>query len=569
MILVLTLIITINYVGVSYLASINYKNKAQNTISKSEKELSGTYYFKVLNETVHVYPKRDGSIFINYTIEFENHGDPIDVIDIGFPNEYYNISTVHAKWCKNNDGEWHPIIDIRPSTYIDIGVEVHIPYFLQIQENEVGTLIIWGNNPHMIYQDTEKQEYAGYEFSPTWFSSDFCSIVQDLYTYLHFPEGFFNKSEAYYHRTAPTNTINDSQSIVFVYHEHNVPAKQFIYGISFPKKYVDTVYYSDFRFILPDLGTIAFLGLLLVPISVIGIYARYIRTSTPTKKRHKKHSFTKTSEESPVKYESPVVKTEAFGVNRGLTAVEVAVLFDIPLKRIFGMIIYTLVKKGVIDIIPGKPLKFKKKGKNEEFEKKIRYYEKAILRAIRNDGTIDKDLLTDAFVILEGTIIDKMKGYSISKTKKYYERKINEILNKPETIEEEAEPTFSESYEWVLVKRHPVKHFKRFNKIYLPLWMRSTFTAQGTSLSQINAATNIPIPNIADAIVSNIENMANIAVSGFSDISNNILMAFKPQMTKVEKEFEESNFAKRKTSGGRGGGCACASCACACAGGGR
>ncbi len=522
-----------------------------NTIPKSQNmRIAQNYYFKLKNESVHVYPKSDGSIDINYTIVFENHGDPIDVIDIGFPNQYYKLDSVHARWYK--DGTWYDLTDIRPSTYIDIGVEVHIPSSIQIHNGEVGTLVIWGNNPHMIYQDTEKPDYVGYEFSPTWFSSDFCFIVDHMYTFLHFPEGFYNRSETYYHREAPDIIYNDSKSVVFVYHEEAISPHQYTYGISFPKKYVNTFYTEQPAPPIDIDDLMAMFFVFLTPILFFGC----ICCGCISNRRRKG------------KYMPPAVRAETLGIHRGLTAVEAAVLMEVPLQRVFTMIIFGMLKKGLIEVIPGKPPRFKKKDIDLK-QARARYYERAVLRAIDADGYIDKKRLSDALILLVETVADKMEGYSRKQTKAYYKKMIERAFREiaaagaPE-IQEKA---FNEYAEWLLVADKPKKYARGLDVVYVPRWYWSIHTigsgkhiSPGFSGSSRGSSSDggqpISISNFADSFVSGVEGFANTAVVGFSGIADAIVNIFNPPPT---------------TGGGGGGGCACAcaSCACACAGGGR
>ena len=142
----------------SFFNSIN-TNQAVENQQEAPQLLQTNYDFTLVNESVHVYILKDGGVFINYTLEFLNHGDPIDYIDVGFPNSYYDLDSVEAKW---DDGTgFETLTSIDRSSVIDIGVEVYIPYSDRISSGETGTLVIWGTNPHMVFPDTEHEGYAG------------------------------------------------------------------------------------------------------------------------------------------------------------------------------------------------------------------------------------------------------------------------------------------------------------------------------------------------------------------------------------------------------------------------
>ncbi|MFX1319648.1 MAG: hypothetical protein ACFE9O_10985, partial [Promethearchaeota archaeon] len=84
------------------------------------------YDFTVNNETVQVFTETDGSVTINYSITFTNYGTDFDYIDIGFPNDYYNLGSVTAYWSLEG-APFVELTDIDRSAYIAIGVEIFVP----------------------------------------------------------------------------------------------------------------------------------------------------------------------------------------------------------------------------------------------------------------------------------------------------------------------------------------------------------------------------------------------------------------------------------------------------------
>ena len=77
------------------------------------------YSFEVNEMIVDVQIEKDGSITIEYWIEFtcDEGAEAIDVVDIGFPTTDYDIDSVEA------DIDGNTITSIYASEYIDIGVE--------------------------------------------------------------------------------------------------------------------------------------------------------------------------------------------------------------------------------------------------------------------------------------------------------------------------------------------------------------------------------------------------------------------------------------------------------------
>jgi len=104
-----------------------------------------TYYFTVPSNYSDVYINEDGSVTISYAITFANDSgaSPIDIVDIGLPNDYYDLSTAKA-WIDNT-----PITEIYKSTYIETGVEVHLGS-RSIAPGKTDTLYFQITNPHMV-----------------------------------------------------------------------------------------------------------------------------------------------------------------------------------------------------------------------------------------------------------------------------------------------------------------------------------------------------------------------------------------------------------------------------------
>ena len=82
-----------------------------------------------------------------------------------------------------------------------------------------------------------------------------------------------------------------------------------------------------------------------------------------------------------MKYLPPALAVEGTGVKRGLTAVEAAVLLEAPLNKVMTMILFGLVKKGVLIVESEKPLKVQVVDPLPE-DVKLWYYERRFLKAI-------------------------------------------------------------------------------------------------------------------------------------------------------------------------------------------
>ena len=167
---------------------------------------SQNYYFEIPSYDVDVYIQKDASIDIYYEIVFKpvSGYHAIDIVDIGFPNEFYSRSSVRAKI----NGKDIPLSQIKKSAYIPIGVEIHL-YSDQILPGKQGTLWVYGNNPNMVHQDSEKEDYASVVFAPTWFGSQYVRGTTKLSIRIHFPPGV-QPDETVYHKNQYTHTYIDA-----------------------------------------------------------------------------------------------------------------------------------------------------------------------------------------------------------------------------------------------------------------------------------------------------------------------------------------------------------------------
>jgi hypothetical protein len=236
---------------------------------KGEVESICDYYFSVPEEIVEVSINLDGSADIEYRITFvvEAGGDPIDIVDIGFPNKHYSLGSVTA------DVNGHSISDIRVSEVIDIGVEIHLGGY---EIRDTGTLHVRGNQPYMIFEDTEDETMASVEFGNTWWSSAYTTDTTNLTTRIIFPTTVDESTYTKYHRLEPDHQFFlPNGRKVFEWHEPNaLPDRQYQYGVSFPKEGVTwhTGIPPTTEELLIIVGIVG--GITIVIIIVLAIYMR-------------------------------------------------------------------------------------------------------------------------------------------------------------------------------------------------------------------------------------------------------------------------------------------------------
>jgi len=300
--------------------------------------------FSIEREIVDVFWEEDGTSRILYAFLFVNDpsGAPIEFIDIGTPNEYYDLESITAAI------DERPIHHIAPSEYIDIGIELGLGSNA-IQPGQRSLLVVHiGRVERVLYPDTEGDEYASAVFSPTWLDRSLVHGATDLTVRFHLPPGVkpeeprWHASPSGWPETQPAANLDDQGRVQYTWHNPQANAyTQYHFGASFPASYVPAEAIqtqASFR-IDEDLifGLSCGGGLLAVLAGVIAVAAYASR-------RRK------------LDYLPPKIAIEGHGIKRGLTAVEAAVLLETPLDKVLTMILFSLVKKGAARVVKEDPL---------------------------------------------------------------------------------------------------------------------------------------------------------------------------------------------------------------------
>ena len=359
-----------------------------------------SYSFEVDSMQSDVYIEKDGSITIEYVIDFtcDTWAHEIDVVDIGFPNEHYDLESVEASL----DGNAIPSEDIQRSEVIDIGVEIWLREH-SIQPGESGQLYVKGNNPKMIYEDSQNNTLASVKFSPTWFDSDFCDEYEYLEVNMHFPDGLteeYGNEVKYHDEKFDEYSEDENGNLVYTWKGENLPMKQYTYGVSFPKRYVDT--YQAWSSNPEVLESVV---IILTVISIVALIGGGIFFLYRYKKSYSKRYYPPEPKTSPqdmaggicgvgfcggffllifwaifgdifsiilffvlciagfgvigyfiyrtigkrlkkLPYNKPQIKVDSAGVNTHLSVVEAAIIQNKPLDKVVFLIMFALIKRG-------------------------------------------------------------------------------------------------------------------------------------------------------------------------------------------------------------------------------
>jgi hypothetical protein len=562
---------------------------APTTAHPIQRPTSQTYSFSVPMLLMQVSIQPDGSADIVYDITFENYGSPIDIVDIGTPNNKYRIPEMEA----SIDGQ--PLSEIRRSEFIDVGVEVHLgPH--AIAAGQRGTLRLAFSVPDMVYADTTNKENASLQITPTWFESDLVRGTGTIEIRVATLPGIA-MDEVLYQDEPFTDKVEDAQGrIVGIWRYENVtPTRAYRVGISFPQQAGDvrvavieqTTWDLFVRWLGGAAGILAAIGGVLawclptvVPFLIVVWIIRAVKRGLKPN------------------YLPPIAQVEGGGIKRGLTAPEAAVLLELPLTKVLTLVIFGMLEKGLIRQIKEDPLTvevveaFRVKGRKEltddesrdAYRRKaaqqkgtiIHRYEQPFLTLIEEHPAtpVSKMSVVSSMRVLVEDVAAKMQGFDLSDTQDYYRRVIDRAMEQAASIGdvEQREAYLDKYLPWVMMRPNyrPVVTMGSYN--YWPVWARQTSPGAGTGARPTGGASTVqgsrpaasgaPRPTFGDVSAS-FAGWAETTMGG---------MAAAIMPTALSKPAPISTGGGSSSSGG-GSSCACAcagcACACACAGGGR
>jgi hypothetical protein len=522
--------------------------------------LAQDYGFQLDQNISHVYINPDGSARVVYDLTFtcDPSAHPIDIVDIGLPNESYQLGTAVA----SINGA--PVSDIRTSEVVDIGVEIHLGPNT-IPQGRMGTIHFEIDVARMLYQDTKDAEYASLEFSPTWYDGRYVSGVTTMEVSFHFPSGVSGE-EPRWHDTEPTQTGFEDDRVVYTWVQQSAnPSTQYTFGASFPKAYVaeGAVQKAPAFDLGKLLGTILDSPLLIMG-GIAAVWAGIAWLAGLSQKRRR------------MEYLPPALAVEGVGVKRGLTAVEAAILLQAPLDRVMTMILFGLLRKRALVVAGEKPLRIRLA---DPLPEKLWYYERRFLKAVKGDGTLDEDAMRDLAVDLVGDVNKKLAGFSRRETVAYYKDVVARAWTEVESADtpQVQSQRLDEGLEWTMLDEDfddRMRRTFRDRPVYVPHWwwgyrpwvarsgLPSSPPAAPAAPGRPVTLPTLPGADFANTVVTSVENAANSVVRSVESFTGSVTQKTNPP-------------PKSSSSSRRGGGyscacaCACAGCACACAGGGR
>ncbi len=534
--------------------------------------VSQQYSFEVPREEVTVRINKDSSLSVYYRITFRNTSPSvlIDIVDIGMPTHKYLIEKCYAFV----NGE--PVSDIRPSTVVSPGVEIHLGS-KSIKPGEQAVFEFSGLVPEMVFQDTSRQGYASVKFKNTWWSPEYVRGKTYLEFSMQFPPGVKPNETVYHGEARPLfNVSGDTITFTWVYPDAS-PAQGYLHGVSFPAVYVTGVfpeqplpeykppeppgtYESELSYQGKTRLAVFFLYLIFLGVAII---VRFFFSMRAVNKRGKK-----------LAYIHPRMAVEGAGPAKGLHPGEFAVLEQQDLDRIAAIAFFQMACDGVVEIIGFKPLRFARKMKSLEG---LPPYYVDFAAAIDENGHLSPQMLKSALTLLIKNTEAKVRGFSLSDTVRYYKDIVSEA--------------------WVQVKSE-TDRFQKLSVFRKNLPVLVCDAGFGEKVKEVFSHGEYPIDRSildmlgkADSPKASRDSMgleagtikgsefARLVSSAFTALTDGLFPLTEEMENEILKETNPREYRRiiryrRYYTTGYGGSgcacaCACAGCACACAGGGR
>lgn len=586
------------------------------------------YYFAVPKLQLQVFIESDGTARLVYDITFQNQpsGRTLDVVDIGMPTADYAISNMIA----SVDGA--PLTDIRPSEFVKPGVEVHLGDSW-ILPGETGTLHFEAAIPGLVFQDVSNRDYASFQITPTWYGDQYVSGLTDLQIAIHLPEGISPEDMLYQNEAFGQRALFEDRAVAL----WEFPAVRLtgprLVGVSFPSAGVGNVqrmsvldlaeiwfvgqttlrlalgllFLGVFTFVFVRLTggtgwTLWFIGAALLvyifirwPLSLLVAFVPTLAALYLVERGRRQRKLP---------YMPPIAQVEGGGIKRGLTAPEAAALLEMPLNKVLTLIIFGMLKKGILRQTGEDPFQVElvesfhtAKGKQEErwqARRKaaqdagvtLQSYEQRFLDAIdaKPNAPLHKIAFAEAMDWFLANVAKRMKGFDLSDTQDYYQSIVRRAVEQAKAIPDVPlrEAALDRDMEWILLDDGYPTVFNTPTYSYRPIWTRPS-SSGGAGLPSLPSggggrSFSPSFSNVAAGFAGWTENTmgslaAAISPSSLPSLASKSAIVNLSGVDKATGDVFQALASSSRSGGGGGGGggCACAgcACACACAGGGR
>jgi len=361
--------------------------------------------------------KEDGSVELVRYFEFAvntSSSDSGTEIWVGLPTSRTRVSSV-----KDQEGK-----DVKFQTRSSQGEYLLIlSGFEAIKPGTSRAFTVTATIPDFLFPDNRNQGYVTMQYIPGWWSSEV--KVQDIAVIL---PGKVEKSEIKTgSRLWDGIAQKESGAYVVTWQFRDLRANEKVsINIGFPDKYVKLAPIEKPqpspepslppgfpRPSVPGVGgnsglivLAAFIPILIVMVSLFAIAGKE-------------------------QYSSPQVRMEGIGVNTDLTPIEASVLLRQPPEKTLTLMLFSLIKKGILRVYSSEPLKLA-----VEYERDLSEPERLFVEAIdRAKGEIDPKKLVPVFRYLVASVNEKMKPYCRKDTEEFYRKKIASLWKEIRALE--------------------------------------------------------------------------------------------------------------------------------------
>lgn len=571
------------------------------------------YRFSVPELMLEVYVHNNASITLDYTVTFvcSLGAHPIDIVDIGLPDRDYDIRNMSAS--VNNA----PLFEIRRSTAIHCGVEVPLGEHA-INPGESAVFRFEATMPDRVYQDTTRKDYASLWITPTWWGAQYVEGTSKIACIVYLPEEI--KPEEVLHQgqefslkgSKPPHTvvgwINDGLRVDGPH----------MYKLSFPKRTMTrvvqqtawglfmkwwrdnprvrlgwgvvllTLYAIVFFRVSKGTGVTVFLFIAAIvaiswaiwpPLELLGLPALVPLWYLSEKALRQRRGH----------YLPAIASVEGGGIKRGLSAPEAAIILELPLGQVLTMIIFGLLRKGLVKQVQADPLQVQvapefaglthkeRQAKARSMGTVIRGYEQPFLDQIEAHPGRPLQLIDFSSCMSQAirATARRVKGFDLERTRQYYRAIVSRAWAEAKAIgdvEKRTEYT-DDNLLWLLADPYAYDDFAYWHTSgyhYRPPWARTTTVGGGTS--EQSAAGQTTFTDVSRSFAGWAENLAGGLASKLDPHSMGLDRGGLVDLSGVDRitiDVLESLAESRGSGGGRGCACAGCACACACAGGGR
>ncbi len=424
------------------------------------------YTFNIPEETVNVYWNEDGSVSLDYVIVFNN--DPqahsIDYVDLGLPHPSFVDSSITA------DVNGARVTDISRSGFQGTGPGVVSGVAVGLGSQTIssggkGTVhVSVGKINNMLYPDNQNG-YASADFAPAWFTT--AHGATNLTVVFHFPKSIAEKDASWHNSPAgwadqPEVGVDDQGRLSYTWNNPSAVMNQEIdFGASFPSTLVFPTASLPTAIPLPastsnqsdNSGTLITI-IIIVGLAFVGLIGYITRSGGSV-------------------YELPKVSVEGYGIKRGLTAIEAAVVLGEPVDKILTMMLFSVVKKGAAQVITNDPLDIKVVDPPPEG---LLPYEIQFLNAFKKYSNEQlRDAIEFVMVTLFRDVNRSMDGFNREQTIDYYKKIVQDAWAQVETAgtPEVTSQKFEENLDWAMLDHEYDTRTQRVfeNKpVFLPVW---------------------------------------------------------------------------------------------------